>query len=50
MRLGRQLAERERISENTLNVFKIKKLQANSIFFEFVYSLNPLAKGYFLYS
>ncbi|ASS95627.1 hypothetical protein [Peribacillus simplex] len=48
-RLGRQSAEKELISETTWNFFKIKKLQANSIFFEFVYSLNPLAKGYFLH-
>lgn len=40
-------AEREPISENTLHVFKIKKMQANSILFEFACSLNPLAKGPF---
>jgi hypothetical protein len=38
MRLGRQSAERERISENTRNLF-LKKLQADSFFFGFVYSL-----------
>jgi hypothetical protein len=38
VRLGRQLAEWERISEK-LERFFIKKLQANSPFFEFVYSL-----------
>ncbi|MGG3231478.1 hypothetical protein, partial [Peribacillus frigoritolerans] len=31
-RLGRQSAERERISEINWNLFKIKKLQANSLF------------------
>ncbi|MED3908873.1 hypothetical protein [Peribacillus simplex] len=34
MRLGRQSAEREWISEINWNVFLIKKLQANSLFFE----------------
>ncbi|MFF2496820.1 hypothetical protein [Peribacillus sp. NPDC058075] len=38
-RLGRQSAERERISEIHRYIFLIKKLQANSLFFEFVYSL-----------
>ncbi|MDM5452688.1 hypothetical protein [Peribacillus simplex] len=41
-RLGRQSAEREQISEINWNVFLIKKLQANSLFFEFACSLNPL--------
>ncbi|MEY8732547.1 hypothetical protein AB9M92_09880 [Peribacillus frigoritolerans] len=38
MRFGRQLAEWGRISEK-LERFFIKKLQANSLFFEFVCSL-----------
>ncbi|MGG3908137.1 hypothetical protein [Peribacillus simplex] len=41
-RLGRQSAERERISEINWHFFEIKKLQTNSLFFEFVCSLNPL--------
>ncbi|WP_410861907.1 hypothetical protein [Peribacillus sp. SIMBA_075] len=42
IRLCRQSAERERISEINCHFFEIKKLQANSLFFEFVCSLNPL--------
>ncbi|MDG4846639.1 hypothetical protein P8767_04825 [Peribacillus frigoritolerans] len=38
MRLGRQSAERERISESDW-MFLNKKLQSNSLFFEFIFSL-----------
>ncbi|MCY9006836.1 hypothetical protein, partial [Peribacillus frigoritolerans] len=39
-RLGRQSAERERISEINWN-FKKKKLQSNSLFLEFLYRQSP---------
>ncbi|MDM5286678.1 hypothetical protein [Peribacillus frigoritolerans] len=48
-RLGRQSAERERISEIDWNTFEIKKLQANSLylffllFYEFVIGLKKFA-------
>ncbi|WHY96468.1 hypothetical protein [Peribacillus simplex] len=46
-RLGRQSAERERISEIKLEFLKEKKLQANSLFFEFACSLNDTAVNFY---
>ncbi|WP_336865162.1 hypothetical protein [Peribacillus frigoritolerans] len=41
-RLGRQSAERERISEIDWNTFEIKKLQANSLYLFFYCFMNSL--------
>jgi hypothetical protein len=49
MRLGRQSAERERISGINRNTFLRKKLYENWLLFEFVYSLNPPNRWVFLF-